>query len=110
MTSEPDVEVAEPRRDSILRNRDIVKLGAGETISLVGTQVTQFALPLVAILTLQATVFQVGVLNATRYAPVVVLSLFAGVWLDTRRRRPILIACSLGCAILVGLVPISYGL
>jgi MFS family permease len=112
MTSDQDVAVAPggQRRDSILRNRDFVKLWAGETVSLVGTQVTLFALPLVAILTLKATVFQVGVLNATRYAPVVVLSLFVGVWLDTRRRRPILIACSLGCAILVGLVPISFAL
>jgi hypothetical protein len=113
MTSEQDVEVAPgaaatQRRDSLMRNRDFVKLWAGETVSLIGTQITQFTLPLVAILTLGATVFEVGVLNATRYAPVVILSLLAGVWLDTRRRRPILIACSLGCAVLIALVPVSY--
>jgi MFS-type transporter involved in bile tolerance (Atg22 family) len=64
-------------------------------------------MPLVAILTLNATVFEVGVLNALRFVPVIVVSLFAGVWLDRRRRRPVLIACALGNAVLIGLVPLS---
>ena len=38
-------------RDSIWANQDFVKLWAGETVSLIGTQITQFTLPLVAILT-----------------------------------------------------------
>jgi MFS family permease len=94
-------------RDSVLANRDFVKLWAGQTVSLIGTQVTQFALPLVAVLSLNATVLQVGVLNALRFVPVILLSLFAGVWLDRRRRRPVLIACALGNAVLIGLVPLS---
>jgi len=56
-------------------------------VSLIGTQVTQFALPLVAILTLNATVFEVGVLNALRFLPWIPRSLLAGVLLDRRRRR-----------------------
>jgi Na+/melibiose symporter-like transporter len=96
-----------PDRDGILANRDFVKLWAGETVSLVGTQVTQFTMPLVAILTLNAQVFEVGVLNALRFVPVIVVALFAGVWLDRRRRRPVLIACALGNAVLIGLVPLS---
>jgi MFS family permease len=91
----------------IFGNRDFVKLWAGETVSLVGTQVTQFTMPLVAILTLNATVLQVGILNALRFVPVILLSLFAGVWLDRRRRRPVLIACALSSSILIGLVPLA---
>jgi MFS family permease len=94
-------------RDGVLANRDFVKLWAGETVSLIGTQVTQFAMPLVAILTLNATVFQVGVLNALRFLPLIPLSLLAGVLLDRRRRRPVLICCALGNALLIGLVPLS---
>ena len=91
----------------VLANRDFVKLWAGETVSLIGTQVTQFAMPLVAVLTLRATVLEVGILNALRFVPVLLLSLFAGVWLDRRRRRPILIGCALGNTLLIGLVPIA---
>ncbi len=97
---------AEPR-GGVLRNRDFVKLFAGESVSLIGTYITQFTLPLVAILTLKATVLEVGVLNAFRVAPVIVVALFAGVWLDQTRRRPVLIACSLSCAVLIGLVPLA---
>lgn len=94
-------------RDGVLANRDFVKLWAGETVSLIGSQVTQFAMPLVAILTLNATVFEVGVLNALRFLPLIPLSLLAGVLLDRRRRRPVLIGCALGNAVLIGLVPLS---
>ena len=37
----------------------------------------------------------------------IVVSLFAGVWLDRRRRRPVLIGCALGNAVLIGLVPLA---
>jgi MFS family permease len=97
---------AEPA-GGVLANRDFAKLFAGEIVSLIGTQITIFALPLVAILTLRATVLQVGVLIALRMAPVIVVALFAGVWLDRSRRRPVLIACSLSCAVLIGLVPLG---
>lgn len=95
------------RRDSVLSNADFTKLWVGETISLIGSQLTQFAMPLVAILTLKATVFEVGVLNALRFIPVIVVAIFAGVWLDHRRRRPVLVGCALGNAVLIGLIPIA---
>ena len=101
--------VPRPAR-GVLANRDFVKVWAGESISAIGTQVTQLALPLVALLTLHATVLEVGFLNATRYAPVIVFSLLAGVWLDRRRRRPVLIACDLACAVFIGLIPVAYAL
>jgi MFS-type transporter involved in bile tolerance (Atg22 family) len=109
MTSDQAVSAASEagttRPRGIFANADFAKLWAGETISQIGTQVTQFALPLVAIISLHATVLQVGVLNALRFVPVIVVALFAGVWLDRRRRRPVLIMCSLSNAVLIGLVP-----
>jgi MFS family permease len=92
---------------SVFRNTDFARLWAGESVSLIGTQVTQFAMPLVAVLSLHATVTEVGVLYALRFVPVLLLSLLVGVWLDRRRRRPVLIACALGNAMLIGLVPLS---
>ena len=98
---------AAERASSAFSNPNFVKLWAGQSVSLIGTQVTQFTMPLIAILSLNATVAEVGVLNALRFVPVVLLSLFAGVWLDRRRRRPVLIACALGNAVLIGMVPLA---
>jgi MFS family permease len=109
----PDQAVAAQAPDpptrprGVLANRDFALLWAGETVSQAGTQVTQFTMPLIAVLTLHASVFQVGVLNALKFVPVIVVALFAGVWLDRRRRRPVLIACALGSAVLVALVPVA---
>lgn len=111
-TSTGQAAGAAPARRGVLArgvfgNDDFARLWAGESVSLIGTQVTQFAMPLVAVLSLDATVTEVGVLNALRFVPVLLLSLLAGVWLDRRRRRPVLIACSLGNAAAIGLVPLS---
>jgi Na+/melibiose symporter-like transporter len=113
MAAEPAVAAAvtdEEATAGIFANRDFFKLWLGETVSQIGTQVTQFALPLVAILTLRATVFEVGLLNALRFVPVIVVAILAGVVLDRRRRRPILIICSLASAVLIGLIPLAAAL
>ncbi|MEV4707317.1 MFS transporter [Actinoplanes sp. NPDC049316] len=96
-----------PAPATVWRNPDFVKVWGGETVSLMGSQITDLALPLVAILTLHASAFEVGLLNVARYAPFVLLTLFAGVWFDRRRRRPTLIAANLGRAVLIGLVPVA---
>ena len=63
-------------------------------------------MPLTAILLLGATPEQLGILAAAQFAPVLVITLFAGVWLDSHRRRPALIVANVGRAVLLGLVPL----
>ena len=94
-------------RGRVFASSDFAKLWAGETVSQLGSQVTIFALPLVAILTLHATVLEVGLLNGMRYLPVIVIALPVGVWFDRRRRRPVLIACACSSAVVIGLVPLA---
>ncbi len=103
----PDAAPEEPQ-GGVLTNRDFRKLFVGESVSLMGTFITGVAMPLTAVLTLHATVFEVGLLNVFRLSPVIVVALFAGVWLDRVKRRPVLICCSLGCAASIGLVPIAH--
>jgi MFS family permease len=85
-------------------------LWAAETISQIGTQVTLLSLPLAAILTLNATAFEVGLLSSIEYAPFLLVGLPAGVWVDRLRRRPILIAGDLGRAVVLASIPIAYWL
>ena len=106
--SEADVDPqTEPQRTGLLQDRDFVRFWSGETVSLAGAQVTDFAVLLIAIVTLQASPFEIGLLNVARYTPYLVLSLFAGVWFDRHRRRPVLIASSLTRAALIALIPLA---
>ena len=84
---------------------DFLKLWSGQTISIFGAMVTKFALPVTAILLLKATPLQIMLLGAAEYAPGLLVSFFAGAWVDRMRRRPILITADLGRAVLLGSIP-----
>jgi MFS family permease len=90
------------------RHRDFLKLWSAETISQFGTQVSQLALPLVAILVLDASAFEVALLGTIEFLPFILFSLPAGVWVDRLRRRPILIAGDFGRAALLASIPVAY--
>ncbi len=94
------------RPSALWRSRAFLALWAGQTISLVGSEVTTLALPLTAILVLKASAFQMGVLRAVQYLPALLFGLFAGVYVDRTRRRPLLIAADLGRAVLLGAIPL----
>lgn len=96
------------QRRSLWRHPDFLKLWAAETVSQVGTQVTQLALPLAAIVVLQATAFEVALLGTIAFLPFILLGLPAGVWVDRLRRRPILIAGDLGRAAMLASIPLAY--
>jgi MFS family permease len=98
------------RGTSLWRHRDFMRLWSAETISQLGSQVTLLALPLAAILILDATAFQVGALSSIEFAPFLLVGLPAGVWVDRLRRRPILIAGDLGRAVVLASIPIAYWL
>lgn len=87
-----------------------MRLWAGQTTSSLGSQITFLALPLTAVLVLQATPAQMGVLTALGAVPSLFLGVAIGVWMDRRRRRPILVASDLARAALLLVVPISVGL
>jgi MFS family permease len=97
-------------KGGLWRHPDFLKLWSAETISQFGSQVTGLALPFVAIVTLDVTPFEVALLGIVEFAPFILVSLPAGVWVDRLQRRPILIVGDLGRAALLGSIPIAYGL
>ena len=83
----------------------------GQTISLIGDQVTLIALPLVAVLELDASAAEMGYLTAAALVPNLLFSLHAGALMDRRgRRRQAMIAADLGRGLLLALVPLSAAL
>ncbi len=89
---------------SLWRQRDFVKLWAGQTISEAGSLLG--ALPYLALLTLKATPAQMGILETLQSIPALLFALLAGAWVDRLRRRPLLIAADLGRAVVMGIVPL----
>jgi MFS family permease len=96
------------RPASILRDRNFLRLWTGETISILGTTISDFAIAIVAVLTLQATPQQIGLMRALGEAPAIVIGLFVGVWVDRVRRRRLLVTLDLLAALAVASVPIAY--
>jgi len=97
-----------PRRRTLWRHRDFLRLWSAETISQLGSQVSLLALPLVAISVLHATTFQVGALTAVEFSPFVLFGLPAGAIVDRLPRRPVLVCADIGRAIALASVPIAY--
>jgi MFS family permease len=93
----------------LLRQQLFRRYWIGQTVSLFGDQVTLIALPLTAVLILDAGPAQMGYLVAAELAPNLLFSLHAGAWIDRRgRRREAMIATDLGRAALIATIPIAY--
>ncbi|GIG56936.1 MFS transporter [Longispora fulva] len=95
----------EPRTNGLWRNGDFLRFWLGETLSLLGTQVTNLALPLTAIYAFGATDAQVGLLRFLQLAPYLGLALVFGVWVDRARRRRVMLAANLVRMVLLALIP-----
>lgn len=91
-------------------NREFAKLWVGQTVSEFGSRITREGLPLTAVLTLGASPVQMGVLAAVATAPMLVVGLLAGAWVDRLPRRPILIASDVGRALVLATVPLAASL
>ena len=94
---------------TLWRNRDFLKLWTGESLSLVGSQVTVLAMPIVAYLWLNASVAEMGVLGALARLPMV-LFFVVGVWVDRMRRRPVLIWSDVFRAFMLATVPVLFAM
>jgi MFS family permease len=86
------------------------RLWLAQSISQIGTQVTLLALPLVAILVLGATPFEVAALGAVEFLPFLLFTLPAGAWVDRLPRRRILVVADLGRAAILALIPAASAL
>lgn len=96
------------RVGGLLRQRDFRLFWVGETVNQVGSAMALIGVPLLAVLYLRATTFEVGALTAAGYLPWLVIGLPAGAWVDRLRPRPVMIACDVASAALYASVPVAY--
>jgi MFS family permease len=86
---------------------DFLRLWAAQTVSQFGSQISLLALPLVAIVALNSSTFEVAALGAIEFLPFLLFALPAGVWVDRLPRRPILVIADFGRAFALLSIPIS---
>jgi MFS family permease len=93
----------------LLRETEFRRFWIGQTISLFGDQVSMLALPIVAVVVLQADATQMGLLTAVGLVPHLLFSLPAGVWLDrVHQRRRVMILADVGRAAVIAVVPVVF--
>ncbi|MEV0144290.1 MULTISPECIES: MFS transporter [unclassified Nonomuraea] len=88
-------------------NSDFQRFVWANAVTQMGTQVTTVALPLAAVLTLDAGALELGLLAAAQMVAFLLVGLPAGVWVDRVRRRPILVRSDLVRGLALATVPLA---
>jgi len=99
--------VSEKKVGGLWHHLDFRRLWIGETVSKFGSAVSQIALPLVAILYIEASTFEVGVLVTLEYLAFLVVGLPAGAFVDRMRMRTVLIVNDVVRAVAIGSIPVA---
>lgn len=92
-------------------NRNFRNYFVGQSVSLLGDQITAIALPLTAVLALDATPGQMGALTTAYLLPNLFFSLHAGVWIDRiGHRRQVMLIADVARGLLMLTIPIAFAL
>ncbi len=106
--TESTVGQAVSRPRGLWRHRDFMLLWGGQTISEMGSAVTQLALPLVAVVALKASTFEVGLLTAASTLAFALIALPAGAIVDRHAKRRVMIGCDVARLVIIGSVPVAW--
>ncbi len=94
------------QRLSLWRNRDYLLLWSGQTISSIGSGVSELAFPLV-VLALTHSPAQAGFASALRTLPYFIFTLPGGALVDRWNRKRVMILCDTGRALSLISIPVA---
>ncbi|MDR3082561.1 MAG: MFS transporter, partial [Streptomyces sp.] len=97
-----------PSRLGLLRDPDFGRLFAATALGQLGDRIIFLAMPLVAIVALNADEFQVGLLTAMTTAGSLLVGLPAGAWVDRKRKRSVMISTDLVRSLVVLTIPMAW--
>jgi MFS family permease len=95
------------RADGLWRESDFLKLWSAQAISALGSRITRTALPILAVVTIGASVDEIAVLSALAVAPGLLIGLAMGGRVDRAAKKPLLIGSDLIRAGLLLTVPLA---
>ena len=98
------------RRPSVLRNRDFSLVWGGESISLLGSEISVIALPSLAVLVFGEGALGVGLLIALQWIPFVLLAPVMGVLTDRLNRRMMMQVANIARFVILGSLPLLWAL
>lgn len=99
---------AAPTPLALWHDRNFLTFWSGQAMAQLGAQVTEIALPVIAVLMLQATELEVGYLNAAGVAAFLVVGLPAGAWIDRMRKRRVMMVADAVRILALGLIPVLW--
>ena len=97
-----------PKHVSLWRHPDFMKLWAGDTVSVFGSELVLFALPLIAVQLLHADAFEMGVLATLESAAFLLISLPAGAWVDRLPKRLVIVSGDIIRAAILLTIPLTW--
>ncbi|MFS4092210.1 MFS transporter [Streptomyces sp. AF1A] len=97
-------------RSILFRNRNFALLWSGESISLLGSEVSVIALPSLAVLVFGEGALGVGALVALQWIPYVLLGPLMGVFTDRLRRKPLMQVANVARFVILGSLPLAAAL
>ncbi|MFC3496007.1 MFS transporter [Glycomyces rhizosphaerae] len=108
--------MTEPRPDSkpspksMFRNPDYRKIFVSVGASQIGLQVAYFSISIIAVVVLDLSETQIGVLYAMDQIALVMFGLLVGVWVDRMRDKPIIVVSEILRAVVMLSVPVAWAL
>ncbi|MDF3144724.1 MFS transporter, partial [Streptomyces sp. T21Q-yed] len=98
-----------PPRTGLLRERGFRLYWSAKSVSLVGDEINILAIPLAAVLLLDAGASEMGWLTAAALLPSLLLSIPGGAWADRQaNRRRAMIVADIGRFAAVASIPLAY--
>jgi MFS family permease len=98
----------------MVKNADVIKqpgflsLWIGQSVSVVGSQISGLAFPVLAVSVLHANEFQMGLLNAADTSAFLVFGLLAGALVDRWIKRKVMLIADLVRMLAVAVIPILW--
>ncbi len=95
-------------KSNLWRNPDFLKFWFGDTVTQFTGQITALVLPTIAILTLEVTDFELGILNALGFIAFPIFALFVGVFIDRVKRKPVMVTANIIRLITLATIPVAF--
>lgn len=96
------------RPTEILRVPAFALFWSSSTLGAFTGAVTAIAFQVLIVTTLDATPFEIGLLNAANVVPYLLFGLVVGALMDRWRRKPAMVFASIGRALMLALVPVLW--